>query len=191
MIAAPPKEMGQFYLAISLVFAVSAALQSIRTVREKIVVAAVFAIAGFILVTWSGCSHAGDATLSFTLPATLAKGDGRTVTDCANGGEVHSLAGWRVFAQVQSRTWRDSGSVMERSPAAWARLWPSVRAEAIPQQVRSASTKAMPRGGAGQRVALTVPDSLNGSPVLAWYVTTFNDSLLESCPTNLKIGGSR
>ena len=48
------------------------------------------------------------ATLTFTLPSTTAKHDasGRMV-DCAGGPAIKSLAGWRLFAQAQSRTWRD------------------------------------------------------------------------------------
>ena len=119
------------------------------------------------------------ATLTFTLPATTA-GD----KSFSGGPPIRSLSGWRLYAQVQSRTWLDNRARMEADPAEYARLWPIARAEALPRQVRSASTKALPGFGAGVRVTVDVPDSLDGMPVLGWRVIAFNDSLQVSCPSN-------
>ena len=123
------------------------------------------------------------ATLSFTLPTTTA-----TETNCSGGPAIHQLAGWRLYAQVQSKTWLAHRTRMEADPAEWARLWPQVRAEASARQVRSASSKHLPNSGAGQRVTVDVPDSLDGMPVLGWRVVAFNDSLAVGCESNWKAG---
>lgn len=129
------------------------------------------------------CSWSRD--LSWTMPTATAKADPLgNVVDCSGGPAVRGLAGWRLYAQVQSRTWIDSGAAMQRDARTWARLWPRVSAEAMPRQVRSASSKHLPNGGAGQRITVSVPDSLDGEPVLCWYVVTFNDSLRISCPSS-------
>lgn len=121
--------------------------------------------------------------LTFTLPSTTA-GE----KSCVGGPPIRQLAGWRLYAQVQSKTWLANRSRMEVDAAEWARLWPQVRAEASARQVRSASTKHLPGFGAGQRVTVDVPDSLDGMPVLGWRVVTFNDSLRVSCESNWKAG---
>lgn len=122
------------------------------------------------------------ATLSFTLPTTTAKvGPSGEPTACDGGAPIRQLAGWRILAQVQSRTWLDSLAWRQDNSAAWSRLWPRVNTEGSPRQVLSASSKHLPNGGAGQRITVTVPDSLDGLPVIGYWVETFNDSLWRSC----------
>ena len=68
------------------------------------------------------------APLSHALPGTCeAAGD--TIHD-ALALDVYRCAG-------QSPTWRDSSAAMLASPAAWARLWPKVAAEAQPVYLRT------------------------------------------------------
>lgn len=138
-----------------------------------------------LLALFASTAEAGTRTLSWTMPTTTAKANSAgQLTDCSGGPPVRSLAGWRIFAQVQSRTWVEHGAAMNADSSRWAALWPLVRDEAMPRQVRSASSKHMPNGGAGLRISTDAPDSLDGMPVLIWYVVTFNDSLEVSCTSN-------
>ena len=154
-------------------------------VRKRVLVSLVVVAlsASLVVMLWAALANAGVRTLTFTLPATTA-----TESSCSGGPPIRSLSGWRIFAQVQSRTWLDNRARMEADPTEWARLWPSVRAEASARQVRSASTKHLPNFGAGARVTVDVPDSLDGMPVLGWRVVTFNDSLQVSCESNWRPG---
>lgn len=138
-----------------------------------------------VVLGWSCVSQAGTRTLSWTMPLTTARAnaEGRIV-DCAGGDSTLSLAGWRLFAQIQSPTWVREDSTMLRDEARYVALWPQVRNEALPRQVKSASSKHLPRNGAGMRMTTTVPDSLDGQPVLLWFVEIFNDSGKVSCPSN-------
>ena len=125
------------------------------------------------------------ATLSWTMPATTAKvGPEGRIVSCEGGHALNTLAGWRLFAQIQSPTWVREGSAMLADESRYIALWPAVRDEAMPRQVRSASSKHLPNGGAGQHISTTAPDSIDGQPVVVWFVVTFNDSGKVSCPSN-------
>ena len=108
--------------------------------------------------------------LSFTLPVLNAPGD-------AQSGPCLDLNSVQCYRTVQSQTWVDSSAVMLASPAAWARLWPRVRAEAAPVQIQSAGVTWQQ---AGTRFAFTVSDSAGRS----YFVTTRDLSLNESQPSN-------
>ena len=126
-------------------------------------------------------------TLSWTMPTATAKVNDRgNVLDCGNGAPIHSLAGWRIWAQIQSPTWVRRSAAMKESPPLWADSIGTVFAEALPRQVRSASSKHLPNGGAGVRMTQVLPDSLDGQPVVVWWVDTFNDSGKVSCRSNLR-----
>lgn len=141
--------------------------------------------ASLLLLLLAAPAFAGERTLSWTLPATTAKVDdsGRIVS-CEGGHALTTLAGWRLFAQIQSPTWVRRGTAMKASPSLWADSIATVFAEALPRQVRSASSKHLPNGGAGMRMSTTAPDSIDGQPVVVWFVVTFNDSGKASCPSN-------
>lgn len=129
------------------------------------------------------------ATLSFTLPSTKAA----LPASCSSSEPCTNLAGWRVYAQVQSLTWERHHETMKTSDIHWQIFWPAVREESLPIQVKSASTLHLPGRGIGHRITVDVPDSIDvGTPdgpmrrrVLLWLVETFNDSLKASCPATI------
>lgn len=125
------------------------------------------------------------ATVTWTMPTQTASED-----SCSGGPPVRELSGWRLYAQVQSPTWVAEHVHLEGSSSVWGLRFPVVREEALPRQVRSASTENLPNGGAGQRVTVSgVPDSLDGQPVLGYFVVTFNRSLKSSCQGNFATRG--
>lgn len=150
-------------------------------------------VAVIIVIAWG--ATALSATLTFTLPATTQqRTSGGALVACSGGDSLRTLAGWRIFAQVQAPQWEHHRECMLGHDIYWQIFWPQVREAALPRQVKSASTLNLPRRGAGQRVTVDVPDSLDvdtgygvfRQPVLCWYVETFNDSLKVSCPSNLR-----
>lgn len=167
-------------IAIALITV--SALEGSRKARAAL--AALFAL-GLLVLVWAAIANSAERTLTFTLPLTTAKANASgQIVDCSGGAPVNSLAGWRLYAQIQSPTYATRSRAMLGSADEWARWWPVCAAEAMPRQVRSASSKHMPNGGAGQRVTVSAPDSLDGMPVLAYFVTTFNDSGKVSCPSS-------
>ena len=121
------------------------------------------------LCAWaSTCHAAGVDTLKCTLPTLNAPGGPPLCID---------LNSVQCYRTVQSQTWVDSSAVMLAGPAAWARLWPRVRAEAAPVQIQSAGVTW---AQAGTRFTFTVSDSAGRS----YFVTTRDLSLNESAWSN-------
>lgn len=152
-------------------------------------VVGVLVVAACAAVFLFGCPRLHAATLSFTLPTTKSA----LPASCSSPASCTNLAGWRVYAQVQSVAWERHRETMKTSSIHWAIYWPTVSSEALPIQVRSASTLHLPGRGVGQRISVSVPDSLDvvtpDGPVrrrvLLWTVETFNDSLRVSCPASV------
>lgn len=198
VIPAPPEWVMAAAMVIFVIFLLSIVLVLIRLALERwagwgdsefenlgeaLLLALFTAMA--LSVLSSAIANSAERTLTFTLPLTTAKANASgQIVDCSGGAPVNSLAGWRLYAQIQSPTYATRSRAMLGSADEWARWWPVCAAEAMPRQVRSASSKHMPNGGAGQRVTVSAPDSLDGMPVLAYFVTTFNDSGKVSCPSS-------
>lgn len=95
-------------------------------------------------------------TVWFTIPRYAAVSE----TNCNPDTLPSQVSSWTLIGQQQSITWLARRDSMHSSDDAWARWWPIVAQEAMPQQL---ATYPLTPDSAGKYTGRVIPDSISGS----------------------------